>query len=396
MTIQDDFRGLDEKEFIKIFSLLRLKTNNFKRFYPELILENNQYLLIIRICLGLSQTDFGKILGVTKDWCRHTEAGRNRIIHKKVAERYSEKLNILIRESKINLENSLKRWEEYKFAREQEFEEIRTKYKQISKLDKKELKKFFNHVRDRTNNFMVFNCQTLLESPQSFLIFRLVLGKCHKEFARLLCLNPRSVRKYEYGDIRMKRMTAKRCIKIIEMLFKASNLTGKVRFENVLENFRIMTNFFGHRNMDALMDVGLNHLAKLNRSNFEDGIEKMLKTNKIDFERFAVVEGIKRKYNVDFAIPNGKNPKIIIEAFEFTVGGKSKNVKTKVCLTDHRFQMIKNKNQNIKTAMIIRLIGKPILKSFIMKSLEMEIINTDFLFVNEEFENVLLELRKQF
>ena len=66
MLKNEDLRNLNEEEFKQVYEYLRIKTENFKTITPSLILENNQYLLIFRICLGLSQKEFAKKLGKTK------------------------------------------------------------------------------------------------------------------------------------------------------------------------------------------------------------------------------------------------------------------------------------------------------------------------------------------
>ena len=45
-----DLRDLNEEEFKEVYEHLKEKTNDFKIFLPSFILENNQFLLIIRSC----------------------------------------------------------------------------------------------------------------------------------------------------------------------------------------------------------------------------------------------------------------------------------------------------------------------------------------------------------
>ena len=78
-----------------------------------------------------------------------------------------------------------------------------------------------------------------------------------------------------------------------------------------------------------------------------------------------------------------KNKKIALEVFSYNNKYRSR-IKTKVCLMDHRFQILKNKNPNIKTMMCIQITGRPILKKYVRKYLEMETINTDYILINEE------------
>ena len=50
-----DIRFLKEDEFEQVYEYLKDKTNSFTEFSPDLIIENNQFLLIFRIILGNSK-----------------------------------------------------------------------------------------------------------------------------------------------------------------------------------------------------------------------------------------------------------------------------------------------------------------------------------------------------
>ncbi len=391
-----DLRNLNEEEFKKVYNYLKKKTANFTIFPPTLLLENNQFLLIIRICLGLSQKEFGKSLNRTKDWCRHTEAKRNVIINISIANRYANQIENLLKRSDIKLQIALKTWKEYAFSRENDFKIKKPIAKPYSKMNNNELKSLFNYVNKSTKNFTVFDPNILINCPKSILIFRLALGLDRESLLHNLDVGERSLRRYECGEGRIKKYTAYKSINAIRKIFLENNLIGSVKFEKVLESFRIMTNFYGNRNLESMMKRGLYELARLNKSNFERKLELEMKKQDIKFEFSGVVKGVKRNYAVDFAIPNAESPILIIEAFEYTVGGKSRNVKTKVRLIDHHFQMLKLRNPDLVTVMIINLIGRPILKNFVRKCLEMEILNTDHIFINENLQKVLLELKKLF
>lgn len=378
-----DLRQLDENEFEELFIYLKKRTKNFTRFYPDIVLENNQYLLIVRICLGLSQKEWGNKMENTKDWCRHIESKRHKIIHESIANRYCWKIQRLLNEKQINFKEALRFWRAYKFSSYQKFTETKIRFSSISKLTEKDLHKFFNLVRIKTKNFSNFNVKILLEVPQSILIFRIITGFSHRKFAKLLGLNARSIRSYETGKSRIKPQTAQKIMNEIENIFKENKAYADMEFNKLLENYRILRGFFGHRNLQAMVVGGVQRLAKLKTNEFEKQIAKLLESNGILFEQFSIINGIKRRYNVDFLIPNSQKPKFVIEAFRFATGGKSRNVKNKVVNIDHRFQAIKLKYPAIKTAIVMELIGRPVLAEFVKNSLELETMNTDFIFINE-------------
>jgi hypothetical protein len=393
MKFSKDLRDLNEKEFREVYSYLEKKTDGFKRISPELILENPQYILIFRLCTGLSQKEFAKKLGVTKDWCRHTEAKRNKIIHMAIAERYNKKIEILLNKNEIIFEETSITQSKYMFSRDQVLPEIKMKVKSISKISEEKLKELYEITKERTNNFTKFNPQLLSEIPQSLLIFRIIFREDHRIFAKKLKVCGRGLRRYESGKCRIRSRTGKIIMQKISEMFSERKIKD-IGFDQLLENKRVLTNFFGNRNIEAMMKHGLNILAKLPQSDFEKEIAKTLKKHSIPFEQCAVIDGVKKRYNIDFVIPNTTEPKIAIEVFNHTMGGKSRNTRGKVRSIDHRFQSIKIKNPNIKTMMIAKLSGRPILLDFVKKKLEMEILNTNKLIINEEIQNLPEMIKK--
>jgi len=69
-------REITEDEFSLLFNTLKEKTNNWKNISPELLLENNQFFLIIRCALRLSQRELAEKLQTSKDYIRGLEAGK--------------------------------------------------------------------------------------------------------------------------------------------------------------------------------------------------------------------------------------------------------------------------------------------------------------------------------
>lgn len=58
-----DLREMDEEQFRLVFDIVKERTKNFTKIDPDLLLENPQFLLILRCCLGLSQRELSKKLG---------------------------------------------------------------------------------------------------------------------------------------------------------------------------------------------------------------------------------------------------------------------------------------------------------------------------------------------
>jgi len=382
-----DLRWINEEEFKEIFSSLKSKTKNFTEILPELILENNQYLLILRLCLGLSQKEFAKQLGATKDWCRHTESRKNRIVHRTIAARYTNKIQELFLQKTIILDDALKNWNNYMFhSKDQILPKPEIRLKQISKMNEEDLKKYLTLIKTETKNFTKFDIDLLKRIPQSILILRIVLGIDHRKFAKLLDINDRSLRKYESLNSYIKPQTANKIIKVLNELFKEYN-KNEIYLEKVLENFRILTGFFGHRNLMSMTNHGLIHLGKT-QSIIENEIYTLLNNANIPVQCNCIIEGVNKKFNVDFVIPNTSQPKIVIESFIFKKSVKRNNWKSKALITDHRFQALKMKNSDLITIMIVKSTDRPVLDSYIKKSMATEILNTNYCLINKEIENL--------
>jgi hypothetical protein len=134
---------------------------------------------------------------------------------------------------------------------------------------------------------------------------------------------------------------------------------------------------------------GLKVAERLPLNDLEKEVARILKESGIEFVTHASLDTIKRKINVDFIIPNEKEPKVIIEAFKFHVkNGNFNGVRTRVGIVDHRFQLIKLSFTNVKTTMIIKLDGELPVRENVKELLELEVINTDGILINEEIENL--------
>lgn len=380
-----DFRKLNEEQFKEVLIDFMEETNNFKEFDPEIIIENIQSLLITRICLGLSQKEFARKMNRTKDNIRHLESGRRYICKKAIANEYAYHIKSLMRKRDISIEKAIENWRKYCFiSRDQNLPEPEIKVKQISKLNEEEFKEFFELIRKETENFKKFDPNFLVRIPQSVMVFRVVLGINHRKFARILNINSRGLRKYEKLEMKIKPATSKRLMKIIRNLYSEKS---DVSLENVLENFRVFKNFYGTRNLKSCMNQGLTVLA-MKRSPIELKIENIFKRSGIPFENNVIIEGNKKRYNVDFVIPNSKKPKIVIECFEAVKKTTNRIWKYRVCLVDHRFRSIKLKYPKIKSMMIIDFSGRPILHDFMKKRIEMELMDTDFCIINKDIDKI--------
>jgi len=253
-------------------------------------------------------------------------------------------------------------------------------------MNEEELIQRFEKMKIETNGFAFLNSSILLQSPQNILILRLVLGYDQRTFSSILGKDFRSLRRWETLEMTMKPQTAEEIIQTLKILF--SKIKPDIAKEDILLTFQKFTNKFGNRNLESSFDRGLIFAKEQKLSESETLLESILMKEKIPFEMRAIVQGLKRKYSIDFAIPDGNNPKFIIEIFDFGIKNKSVSYsKVRIRDVDQRFQMIKAVYPNVKTLLGIRFLGKKILEELAMKSLEREVINTDFIVLNN-FENI--------
>tara|TARA_Y100000034_G_scaffold136195_1_gene211413 strand:+ start:1473 stop:2459 length:987 start_codon:yes stop_codon:yes gene_type:complete len=318
----------------------------------------------------------------SKGWCRHTEARRNKIEKSIIAKRYTKKIEKLINKNKINLENSLKNWENYNiYSKNQYLPEPEIKLKQFSKLTKNDLKKYLKLIKKETNNFTKIEPEIFIRIPQSITLFRIALCLSYVKLKKLKVISGRGLRSYDNLKSKIKPTTAKKLSNFFNKEFKNKSIT----YNKFLENYRILKGFYGCRNLNFLIEQGLNRLAKINPTKYKEEISKFLKKQNIKFERYKVLKGIKSKYNIDFYIPHKE---IAIEVFSYNNCKKRSDIKWKACFVDHRFQSLKLKNPKTKTIMCIKIEGKSILHDYVKEYIDMELINTDYLLINKELNKL--------
>lgn len=162
LKISKDIREINKDKFIKLFNFVKEKTKGFRVLRSEILTCRSDLLLIIRCGLGLSQKELAQELGTTKCWVRHTEAGRNRIIHVGPANRWIPDLERLMKKTNFSLKKALKFWSNFKFAREQDFPDIKNKKSSVSELSENGLKKWFTDIKKKTKSFNKFEHEILI------------------------------------------------------------------------------------------------------------------------------------------------------------------------------------------------------------------------------------------
>jgi DNA-binding XRE family transcriptional regulator len=348
LNLPDDLRQMSEEQFDSLFNFIQAKTNGFKKIPLSLFTADSRLLLFFRCLLGMSQKQLAKALNTSKDWVRHVEAGRDKIIHVGPAMRHLSKLEVLLTSSKIDKEKAKVTLKTMKFFSSNE--EKKRNISSFLQLDTKEFLKKVEELKQKTANFTILNPILLENDPRILVIFRVLLKMSKKQLARELNIDRKSILLWERGERKMSPKIAARICSFLK-----NKLTQVPPQEEIIQTFEATKkgrdNFF---NLNRLVHNGLQLAERLPLRGIEKDIAKLLSKEGINFKSHANVRGIKKVLNVDFAIPNEENPRIVIEAFEFTARRKFSHCRLKICATDQRFQQLKLNHKELKTVLIVK------------------------------------------
>ncbi len=376
-----DLRELKKEEFKQVYEYVKSKTDNFTHLDKSLLEENPQYLLVVRFTLGLSQLEFSKLLGTTnKQWVRHFEAGRQGFKQSKMYEKAFDLINKLYSEDKvIDYRNTLLCWKRSYAARSKSFLKPRKEKYIIKKFNRTTIdnfKVYFNYLKKETKNFTHFNKDILYTTPEFIVVFRIILDLSHRSLAKILKIMPRTVR---LNETRQYKMTPEKCefyTKNFRRLFKKNKMIGNVNINNAIKNFKRISRY----------------------DEFEEEVIQELKSNKIKlyYDQYKDLNSNyakihvdlmlnKTKRNFDFLIFKNNKPIIVIEATKLMGTNTQDRIRIRaryrISYLDHRFQMLKQHYPKIITFTTIKC--QKDREDLIKRFLKMEVMNTDFYFVND-------------
>ncbi len=373
-----DLRNMNNEEFLYVFTYLKEKTFNFSEIKPELLIENNQYLLIFRIILNLDRNQFANILVVTKDYLRSIEAKRRTIEKMFIAEKYTMIIQVLFSQVHIDYDQILNRFRQYKIKQDQCYKSDIKELASITYMSESDFFTYFYQLKKDTTDFTIITPSLFMEAPQSLVIFRAILDHSQPSFSNLLCINSRTLRNYEAIRTRMSQSFAQKISDVIKTHLSALE---QISYDNSLHNFRKFKNFFGNRNFPSLQKSGLK-LAKLVKTDSENHVESILKNINLNYSRNFDLQTQNKVYSVDFVLFDKEHfPIAAIEVFE--TKQKFKSLHHRVPRIDHRFQAMKRAYPHIKTILIIQF-NRPIIKDYVKHQIVQELMNTDFVLINNE------------
>ncbi len=219
------------------------------------------------------------------------------------------------------------------------------------KLSEIDVKNLFAEVAFLSSNFKNFDHSIFTKrtpgspySPaQRLIIFRLALGLTQARFANFLDVYEGVVHQYEAGHVyRMQRKNADRFLVKIQNTYP--NLHENLEIEKILkklsqlnaiasglENKHLLiagkkTWFTSERGKEMVKRIpweakrrGGTKTAQLQKPTAQESeLMKIFQIDGIPFEFHPMVKGLSRDFVADFAIPNGNNPHVVIEARRFS------------------------------------------------------------------------------
>ena len=372
--------------FIEIVELIKNKTNDFAYFPSFLILEDSRILLIVRLLLGLSQTEFAKKLNMSKMTIEELENGYRKIKWPVTAREYSKRLEKLLSTrtislDNINLNNVWQRW----------INKIKIKgskdvgWKTIRKMGVEDFKKYFLTIKKATKDFKNFDAKLFQKTPQIISMFRILLGLTQRDLERKLNLKGRLISNYESNNYKTLSLgRSKMFAKFFESEFKNKKLQD-ISLNFAIEKFIEVKDSMYNHSKAALIGI-----KALGLTEQEKTILKNLKSigkNNFRIEKHCSIETKRGIINTDFAIYLEDKLTAVIEATSFLhIESKkfSYNLKNRIYLTDYRFLKVKESFPGIKTFFIIDVEDNPVLKHRIKKSIMNETLAIDNVFINEE------------
>lgn len=377
-----DLKNKDFKEFMKLVNEVKKRTNNFSHFPSSLILEESKVILIIRILLGLSQKEFAKKTGMANMTVEELENGYRKIRWPVTSRIYADKLERLILDNKIVIEEPLikKRWEKWKNTRKIK-EKKTTNWKTIRKMTIADFKNYFYFIKKQTNNLKEININLFQKSPQLIVIFRILFNLTQRDLDRKLKLKGRVISDYERGTYKtISRGRAELLKNFFESQIKEQNLS-KITIEEAIERFiSVKEAMYTHsRYSPEFLKSWTNQEKKV----FKE--LQSLRVKDLTIDAHKTIETPKGRINVDFLINYKKKPKIIIESTKFHHTKSRKfnyNFKTKIFNLDYRFIKVRKRFPEIFTILIVEVDRDRILERRIKRFVEEETIAINKTFIN--------------
>jgi len=376
LNLPEDPTQMSKKEVELLFNFLKEETDNFTKIPVGLLVSNSKLLIFsIRCLLGVTQKEFARMLEVEKDWIRHLENGREKIVHLGPALRWIPKLEKMLKGKQFSFSDFLKNFQKIALRKREETIS-RPSFRNLST---EEFLLQFRKLREETDNFAKLT-EAIVEDPRRIFILRVMLLLRARKLAEAIETDRKLVTAWEEGKRKIRWETAEKISKFCEEALKNKKIDEK----ELVENFKIIKSKI-NPDREKIKIKAFKTVEQLPPTKLEKKVEEILTSLGIPFKLHATLKTEKIMMNVDFAIPNEKEPRIIIEVFETDIHRFSNTI-MKAVMVDHRFQHIKRSNSSVITIMIAEFKGEAL--ALMKKEIEAHLLNTDVFIESSELEKL--------
>jgi len=389
LHLPQDLRDMNEQQFVLLFEKVREITENFTLVPLELITSRSDIILVLRLALGLSRKEFCIKAGIPLGTLRHIERGRTPIRNGGPALRWVKIFSSIFASEagNITLEKALRAFRTFKG---ENGSEGCIEMKPLIKMNLEEAKEIFRKVKEETKNFSELSFEKLRREPRIVSVIRVLLNKSIPEFSRIIGKDESWLRRWETGKVKMSLKSSIFLSEKLKELIREIKVSEEVFLENFMELHHVKPSEI-NENVKKMLKA----LRKMKATESELEVANLLTELNIPFVLHANVDCKTKVENFDIAIPNEESPDCVIEITE--AKKFNGNFRTKMLVTDHKFQILKKALPCVITISFAKINDSSLVKEKAKNMILSEILNTDFLFINEkeELKNFLLGLKEK-
>ena len=263
----------------------------------------------------------------------------------------------------------------------------------------------FERARTVTKSFTFFHWKILLYNPQIVLIFRLLAKKSQKDFCKETTLRKGHLYSLEKGLRKsISPNTAKKC----QELLKKIALYERYSFQEAYAQFVYFNRMGNLTSEDAkrirsfvdpnknVMKGVISESKPYAKNEFEEKISSVLQEAQIPFQINSILKAKTKYLVVDFAIPDAKEPKIIIEVRQSRAENEHSQydrMRGYAVILDHKMRNIKLQYPEMTCIVVLSSKHKPLkkLSPFILA----ELIDTDRIFFDATINDFVDYLKQK-
>ncbi len=251
-----------------------------------------------------------------------------------------------------------------------------------------------------------FNSKYLAKIPQAMIVYRLSLNYSQPEFCNLVGIKRWRLHEMERGIVKFLNVErSEQFMTKIKIAFKKEDIR-QLKFATIYENYHIfqLKRVFNSKRAKyarSLVKPASNLLKglKSNLGNkatnlFEEKIQHILTSSKVDYKIHCLIESVNKKVISDFVIFKDNIPKVVIEVRQAQPKNKRRFydlLKMHAIRIDHKLQGIKLRWPNLKTIAVLSSKHIPI--KTLSPNLTAEFLNTDKIIVDSDLDQLPIYIK---